>query len=186
MNKDVKLTKEWIERFVIGLRLCPFAHFSFYSDTILYDTSQNSKLADCLDDLMDMIIIMHDAEPDQISNAFLILNESLTFEFLLSLKEKIDNRLDKSELSGIFQTVVFHPAFQFADEKFQAAGNFTNRSPLPMIHVLRVDEVAHAIEVTAEVDQIPFRNKEVLEEMNIKSVSEIFEDDFMDKIKQSI
>ena len=180
-KEDVKLTKLWIERFVIGLRLCPFAHFSFYEDTIYYDVSNNKTKVDCLDDLRAMSIKMKAAQQSEISNSFLIFDGSLTFDFLLSLKQSFDTYLEKEELDELFQTVVFHPEFQFGDEHFHAAGNFTNRSPYPMIHILRVEEVTRAIEMTEDIDDIPLRNKQVLEDLNIKKISEVFDDDFMDK-----
>jgi len=185
-NDDVKLTKQWIERFVIGLRLCPFAHFSFYNDSIYYNVSQNKKHQSCLEDLMNLISIMEAKDEDTLSNAFLIFDQSLSFDFMLSLKKKLDSKLDRSEFEGLFQSIVFHPEFQFADEDFHASGNFTNRSPLPMMHILREEEIANAISMTENVDDIPFRNKELLENLKIKKISEVFENYFMDKIKQYI
>jgi len=184
--ENVKLTKLWIERFVIGLGLCPFAHFSFYDDAIYYDVTSASKLNKCKIELMAMVQKMDLAEPKDVSNAFLIFDASLSFEFMLTLKERFDVELRRNELDEKFQTVVFHPDFQFGDEEFHAPGNFTNRSPLPMIHVLRIDEVARAIEVTDDVNDIPFRNKKVLEKLNMKKISEVFDDDFMEKIKPYI
>ena len=130
--------------------------------------------------------IMKTKKSDEISNAFMIFNSKLSFDSALSLKEKSDQVLNEKQLDKDLQTVVFHPDFQFADESYHASGNFTNRSPLPMVHVLRVDEVAHAIKVTPNVDDIPFRNKDVLEKIGIKSISEVFQDDFIDRNKKYI
>lgn len=185
-NDHVKLTKQWIERFVIGLRLCPFAHFSFYNGTIYYDISRNGDTRRCRDDVMNLIALMNSKKEVEISNAFMIFETSLSFEFMLGLKRKLDAKLSKSEFEGVFQSVVFHPEFQFGDEDIHASGNFTNRSPLPMMHILREDEVARAISMTKNVDEIPFRNKEVLEDLNIKNISEVFDENFMDKIAQYI
>jgi len=182
----VKLTKLWIERFVIGLKLCPFAHFSYYNDTIYYDVSLNVSKSACLTDMIEMIVKLKSVDETEISNSFLIFEASLTFDFLLSLKELIDRYLEKEGIDEEFQTVVFHPEFQFGDEHFHAAGNFTNRSPSPMIHFLREDEVARAIELTENVDAIPLRNKAVLEELNIKNISEVLEDDFVEKTNKYI
>lgn len=184
--EDVNLTKLWIERFVIGLRLCPFAHFSFYDDTIYYETSANSRMDPCVKDVLSIVETMETKSSDKLSNAFLIFEATISFDFMLQMKEKSDNVLKKKNLEAVFQTVVFHPDFQFSGESFQASGNFTNRSPLPMLHILRVDEVAHAIDVTEDVDDIPFRNKELLEKINIKQISEVFKDDFIEKNKAYI
>ncbi|MDF1695013.1 MAG: DUF1415 family protein [Saprospiraceae bacterium] len=185
-NEDVKLTKLWIERFVIGLKLCPFAHYSFYDETIYYNVSPHIKLSDCKDDALCLIEFMSKEEEVKISNAFLILNSTLSFNFVLDLKSKTDTELKKNGLEGLYQTVVFHPDFQFGDEVFHAPGNYVNRSPLPMLHVLRSEEVERAIEATPDVDSIPFRNKELLEKINLKKVSEVFEEDFIEKNKAYI
>lgn len=185
-NEVVKLTKLWIERFVIGLRLCPFAHYSFYDETIYYDITASKEIKACLKDLSDMDAKMRKSTGSEISNAFLIFDKSLTFDFMLTLKEECDIRLEEDENDNLFQTVVFHPEFQFADENFHASGNFINRSPLPMIHFLRLDEVTRAIESTPNVKEIPFQNKKLLEDINIKSISEVFEENFMDEIKPYI
>lgn len=185
-SEVVNLTKVWIERFVIGLKLCPFAHFSYYDDTIYYEISKNNQLKECQIDLLDVILKMKVNGPSQISNAFLIFEQPLSFGFLLELKERVDTYLEDSSYQGIFQSVVFHPEFQFADEKFIAAGNFINRSPYPMVHILRVNEVSRAIDATPNVEEIPYRNKKVLEDLNLKRISEVFEDDFIEKIKSYI
>ncbi|MEM9547292.1 MAG: DUF1415 family protein [Bacteroidota bacterium] len=182
----VKVTKLWIERFVIGLRLCPFARYSFYDDTIYYESSNATKLEDCLNDLLSIVQKMDKTSSKNLSNAFVIFNASYSFFDMLDLKEYLDSHLEENELLDQFQFVVFHPEFQFADEEFHASGNFTNRSPLPMIHILREDEVAQAIEKTEDVDRIPYRNKEVLEKIKIKKISEVFEDRFMEKINTYI
>lgn len=187
MNSEVvNLTKVWIERFVIGLKLCPFAHYSFYDETIYYDVTENKKADECLIDLIDLAIKMKINGEAEVSNAFLIFDKSLSFDFLLQLKAKGDTYFEDSQYEGIFQTVVFHPEFQFADENFHASGNFINRSPYPMIHMLRVEEVSKAIDATPDVEEIPFNNKKLLEKINIQSISEVFKDDFMDKIKPHI
>lgn len=180
--ENVKLTKLWIERFVIGLRLCPFAHYSFYDNTIYYDETSNTKLNQCLADIMAIVKKMQKLPQSQISNAFLIFNAEPSFDKMLLIKERFDVLLHKEELDEEFQIVVFHPNFQFADEDFHASGNFTNRSPLAMMHILRAAEVARAIEATEDVEDIPFRNKSVLEQLGMKKISEVFTDDFMDKI----
>ena len=184
--ESVNVTKLWIERFVIGLRLCPFAHFSFYNGTICYDVSRSLQKEDCLNDLWDMIMKMKQTKQEEISNSFLLYHRSLSFDFMLGLKEEMDALLVEKSLEKEFQTVVFHPDFQFGDETFHASGNFTNRSPLPMIHILRVEEVARAIDLTEDVEEIPFRNKRVLENLKIKNIAEVFDDDFMEKIKPYI
>lgn len=185
-NEVVKLTKLWIERFVIGLKLCPFAHYGFYNDAIYYKITKNKKIKLCLIDIIDIARKMKETPESDISNAFLIFDESVTFDRMLTIKDKSDLLFEDDEFDGLFQTVVFHPDFQFAEEGFHASGNFINRSPFPMLHVLRIDEVTRAINSTPNVEEIPFQNKKLLEDINMKSISEVFEENFMERIKTYI
>ena len=182
--KEIQLTKEWIEKFVVDLSLCPFARYSFEADKILYKISVSNKPKQCLEDLVRLVVLLANEEDSKHSNGFLIMNPKLTFFFLLDLKEMLDDFLSESEYEGMYQTVVFHPHFQFADEKFDAHGNFTNRSPYPMIHILNVDEVTSAIEGYEDVDIIPIRNNEILNKLAIDSVEDVFANDFASRVEK--
>ena len=50
--------------------------------------------------------------------------------------------LEQHELTETVQLVAFHPAFCFADTAFDDPSNGTNRSPAPMVHLLRRGDVA--------------------------------------------
>ena len=180
-NEVVKVTKQWIERFVIGLRLCPFAHFSFYNGTIYYEVQNRNDRAIGLDALLKMARVIRQKSEAELSNAFMIFDNDLSFMDLLDLKEKFDDIIENDNHEIPLQSVVFHPHFQFADEEFNAHGNFINRSPYGMIHILRAEEVARAIEATPNVEEIPFRNKALLEQIGITNISEVFEEDFVEK-----
>jgi len=49
----------------------------------------------------------------------------------------------------------------FADEVVDDASNYTNRSPLPLLHLLRESSIERAIASAPNIDQIPERNKQV-------------------------
>ncbi len=68
--------------------------------------------------------------------------------------------LEENELDETFQLVGFHPVYQFEGEDVNARSNFTNRSPFPMIHIIREESMMKAIEGYGEskVDQIPEKN----------------------------
>ena len=52
----------------------------------------------------------------------------------------------------------FHPQYQFAGTQPEDAENFSNRSPYPLLHILREDSLDRAIATYPDVDQIPERN----------------------------
>jgi len=70
--------------------------------------------------------------------------------------------MEDLSLNEEFQLVVFHPNFLFADGSKDDPANFTNRSPYPMIHILRSDSVSKAIDHHPNVENIPLENMEKL------------------------
>jgi hypothetical protein len=61
-------------------------------------------------------------------------------------------------MEGIYQIASFHPDYQFDGSEPDDAENYTNRSPYPMLHLIREASLERAIADYPEVDQIPMRN----------------------------
>nr|MBP8217866.1 DUF1415 family protein [Thauera sp.] len=59
---------------------------------------------------------------------------------------------------GDLQVASFHPQYQFADTEADDPGNLTNRSPWPLLHIIREESLEKAIEHYPDVDAIPERN----------------------------
>lgn len=76
--------------------------------------------------------------------------------------------LEDSEFDAEYQVVAFHPEYLFAGEDPKDASHKTNRSPYPMIHVLRRDQVEKEIEAYGDTDEIPKRNIELLRKLGHK------------------
>jgi uncharacterized protein len=56
------------------------------------------------------------------------------------------------------------------------AENFTNRSPFPILHLLREDSVDRAIEAFPEVGDIPARNIETMNNLGFAHVKKMFDE----------
>ena len=69
-----------------------------------------------------------------------------------------DKLLRQTGLEGVYQIASFHPHYRFDDTGSDDAENYTNRSPYPMLHIIREESLAGAIAESANVDQIPARN----------------------------
>jgi len=85
-----------------------------------------------------------------------------------------DGLLEQMQLDGVFQIASFHPDYQFADTHPDDAENYTNRSPHPILHILREESLARAIEHTADVDQIPLRNVQKMNELGTERLKLLF------------
>ena len=69
-----------------------------------------------------------------------------------------------SGYEGIFQIASFHPEYCFEGEDSDDAANFTNRSPYPMLHILREESLEKVLNTYSEPELIPEQNITVARE----------------------
>jgi hypothetical protein len=74
------------------------------------------------------------------------------------------------ELEGVIQIAGFHPHYQFADTEADAVENYTNRSPYPMLHLLREDSVSAVAGDSDVLLEIPQRNIRTLGDLGVKRI----------------
>lgn len=172
---DTKLpaetTRRWIESWIVGLNLCPFAKRVFDEDTIRYVVSSADTPEALLEELARELQTLVGARREAVETSFLIhpqtLADFLDFNDFLGVAENLVLDLG---LSGTVQLVGFHPQFQFADTPGDAPENYTNRSPFPMIHLLREVSVTEVSGKPEELAQIPIRNTKVLAALGTKAI----------------
>ncbi|MBV1875114.1 MAG: DUF1415 domain-containing protein, partial [Cycloclasticus sp.] len=68
---------------------------------------------------------------------------------------------------GIFQLATFHPDYCFDGQKQDDASNYTNRSPYPILHLIREASIETALKNVASPDKIPSRNIEFAREKGL-------------------
>lgn len=163
-------TKRWISDFVIKLTLCPFAHVGFAAGTISYDVSESNDHRAMLTDLWAASQQM--MADSSISDGFVIFPNAGSFTNLLELQAIYNTLLSDTALQEQLQSVVFHPDFAFDGESKDHAGNYVNRSPYPMIHILRVEQVAAASASLADDLSIPLANKAKLEKIGSQQLAD--------------
>ena len=159
----VRLTKAWLEHAVIGLNLCPFAKSVYVKEQIDYRLCNATEPDQLLDALKTALQELVDTDPEVIDTTLLIHPWVLQdfFEYNNFL-DRADNLLDKAGLNGVIQIASFHPQYQFADTTPDDITNSTNRSPYPMLHLLREDSLTKAIDAVPEAATIFERNMETL------------------------
>ncbi len=92
------------------------------------------------------------------------------FDDLLDAVDMAEALLDRSGHADRVQVVGFHPDYRFADTRPDDAANATNRSPHPMVHLLRRADVARAAATHPDVAGIPARNVSLLRELGDAAV----------------
>ena len=114
--------------------------------------------------LTDAIMVLDNNE--NIETSFLILPSALPdFRDFNDFQDVIQRLLELMDRVGIYQLVGFHPYYQFAGTAVDDAENYTNRSPYPMVHILRESSVDRAVESSAEAALISDQNITTLNQL---------------------
>ncbi|KRA16252.1 MULTISPECIES: DUF1415 domain-containing protein [unclassified Lysobacter] len=167
--EPIVATRRWLERAVIGLNLCPFAKAVVAKDQVRYVLSEATTPEALLEELAYELVRLQQTEPDQVDTTLLIHPRVLT-DFLdyNDFLDTADAAVEALELQGEIQVASFHPDYQFADTAYDEVGNCSNRSPYPMLHLLREASVERAVAAFPDPDVIVERNLETLEKLGIE------------------
>lgn len=160
----ISATEQWLEKAVIGLNLCPFAKAVHVKKQIRYVVSDASTPEALLEQLMDELQHLSDTDAEQVDTTLLIHPWVLeNFEDYNEFLDVADAALEDMQLDGELQIASFHPQYQFADTDRNDITNYTNRSPFPILHLLREESVDRAVEAFPEAEQIFEKNIETME-----------------------
>ena len=150
-------TRNWIRDIVIGLNFCPFARKPFTEEKIAYQVDPTQEQEHALKAFQDLC--QHLDAHAEIETALLIFSTGFSyFDDYLDLVEAAEEIIEQEGYEGIYQVASFHPEYLFAGSNDDDPANYTNRSPYPMLHILREDLLEIAIEKHADVEGIPDRN----------------------------
>lgn len=165
----IAATQAWIEKAVIGLNLCPFAKAVYVKQQIRYVVSTAKEVEALVTELESELQALQAADSAQIDTTLIIipdmLSDFLAYNDFLSVA---DNLLKDLELDGEIQIASFHPDYQFADAAADDIENYTNRSPYPILHLLREVSIARAVDAFPEAEMIFQKNIETLRKLGNK------------------
>jgi uncharacterized protein len=146
LAKEISVTQEWIEKAVIGLNLCPFAKAVYVKNQIRYMVSRAQDTTSLQHDLRHALNVLAAVQSEHIDTILLIhphvLGDFFDYNHFLKIA---DTTIADAGLGGVIQIASFHPDYQFADAGVDDIDNYTNRSPYPMLHLLRETSIAHAV-----------------------------------------
>lgn len=170
----IESIRNWVETFVVGMNLCPFAKRELIKNRIHFQLSQAHTEAELLeeidielerlnnDDMIETTLLIH----PHVLQDFFDYNQFLDYADALLVQQKLD---------GIYQIASFHPHYQFGGTKADDAENYSNRSPYPILHILREDSLANAIEQHPDSDSIPTKNIELMNSMGAEKLSQLLQ-----------
>jgi hypothetical protein len=170
-------TRRWIESVVIGLNLCPFARRVFEGGKIRYAVSAALDARALLADLTAEVGALVECSVEEVETTLLIhplvLGDFLDYNDFLGDAEQL---IEESGQSGVVQVASFHPDYRFADAAGDAVENYTNRSPYPMLHLLREQSVTAVADDPDALLEIPRRNVETLRRLGRAKIRAMLQD----------
>ena len=148
-------TRAWVKRVVVGLNLCPFAGAVLARGQIRYAVSDAAEPTSLLVALLDELERLARCDPALTDTTLLIHPNALAdFAAYNQFLGAADALLADAGYEGAFQLASFHPDYRFADTAPDALENATNRSPFPMLHLLREASVERAVSAFPDAAEI--------------------------------
>jgi len=174
----VRKTARWVERVVIGVNLCPFAKAVQAKGLVRYVASEAESNEALLDELERELRLLAATPASELETTLLIhprvLRDFLDYNEFLG---DADARLAELGLEGELQIASFHPDYCFADAEPDDPANHTNRSPFPMLHLLREASVTRAVETFPDPESIYRRNVETLRALSKAELERLSSDE---------
>lgn len=165
----IEATRRWVEQVVVAFNLCPFAKRELVKDRVRFVVSKAKDEATLLDELAHELALLN---VDEAVETTLLIHPQVLQDFYHynDFLEAADELLVDMNLEGVYQVASFHPDYQFGGTDPGDVENYTNRSPYPMLHLLREDSLSEAIDNYPEVDLIPERNIDCMNEQGLEKM----------------
>jgi len=167
--------RHWVESFVVGLNLCPFAGRELRQERIRFVVTSSTTEAELLASLqaeLDRLNTDPEIETTLLIHPRVLQNFGDYNQFL----ETADDLLSAMEVDGIYQVASFHPHYQFAGTAVADVENYTNRSPYPLLHLLREESLERSIASYPDTEQIPLRNIELMKRLGIARLKQLLQE----------
>ena len=150
-------TLSWITNVVVGCNFCPFAAREVKRGSIHFEVVRTEDRAEILKALSREFDRLDNDEG--IETTLIILPDQFySFESYLDMTGICEDFLADQDYEGVYQIASFHPEYIFEGEEVNDPANYTNRSPYPMIHILREASITNALENFDHPERIPQRN----------------------------
>ncbi len=177
MTKEIEATKNWLEKVVVGLNLCPFARQPFSTGRVRYVVYEGTDIVQLAIRMIQEAQYLKEHPSAEVETTLLILSNALP-DFLdyLDFVAEGEWLIRENGLEGVIQLASFHPDYQFAGTEPEAPENYTNRSPYPMLHLLREESIERVLEHYENPEEIPARNIEKMQELGVEGIRKLLEE----------
>lgn len=157
---------------VIGEGLCPFARPVF--DSLLIEVCESFDAGDVTSAFMDLLQRVAEADPAELPTALFVMpNVFADFDEYWNWTAICDNLLAQMRYEGLIQLATFHPQYLFEGEDEDDASHYSNRSPYPMLHLIREADIEAALLQVSHPERIPERNRQHLRRIGVEGLLQI-------------
>jgi len=177
-NTEILITKNWLNKVVVGLNFCPFAGREVKRGSIRFQVIESHNFTDLKEALVAEFEKLTN-EPELETTLLIYPSQFLKFDDFLDWASFAEGLLVELGYEGIFQVASFHPDYMFEGSNFLDAANYTNRSPFAMLHLLREESLEKAIENHPNAYQIPDTNIAVAREKGLAQMKLLLQSCFL-------
>jgi hypothetical protein len=162
----IATTQNWLKTIIIAYNICPFAKRELERGSIRFSINHDTEIQSCL---LDLMVECDRLDTDSsIETTLLIYGSTFTaFDDYLDFLELAETLLIEQGYEGVYQLASFHPAYRFEGAEPDDPANYTNRSPYPMLHLLRETSIERAVATYPHPENIPQRNIELTRELGL-------------------
>jgi hypothetical protein len=155
--ENIQIIKTWLEQTVIGMNLCPFAEAPYEKGAIDFHICESVEYENIYNEFIKTLEKL--SKDSSIETSLLITPNVKSdfreyYDFILTLEDL----LEENNLSTIYQLVAFHPEFQFEGLDKDDKANYVNRSPLPLIHILKTESIEKLGITPEDAEKISLEN----------------------------
>lgn len=153
----IQHTRQWLKEIVIKLNFCPFANQPFIREQVRYRVISGVPLR-----LLDNIITEEcgylDQHPETETTLIILADLLQSFSAFNTYIKNADRLLDRKQLIRRYQLAHFHPEYVFEQHGREDPANYTNRSPYPVLHLIRQKSITEALKKMPTHNTIPETN----------------------------
>ncbi|MEE2828741.1 MAG: DUF1415 domain-containing protein [Myxococcota bacterium] len=165
----------WVREAVIGLGLCPFAAPVVAEGDLGIRVSDVTTAEEALREVLSAASDLLDQHPGLGRTVLVGFTRSLSdFDEYLAVVAAVEGALQEAGAEGLIQVASFHPDYRFEGSETDDLGNWTNRSPLPVVHLLQEVDVGAAVASHPDPEGIPAANIRRLEELGLAGLEAVW------------
>ncbi len=173
-NRPQALVRRWVEQLVVGEGLCPFAAGPIREGRVRITALEAADGQAVMREFLAEVEHLLAVDASVVETTLMVVPNALgDFDDYLDVLARLEEALQALGLEDALQLASFHPDYRFEGEPAESPGNYTNRSPYPVFHLIRQSSISRALQGWDNPEEIPERNKRRMQELGIEYLKRI-------------